>query len=451
MKPDQIIFTPKLRDILKSKKRIIHAEGVTGSGKSFDLGLKFFFDVFDSPRNKKQYVIAASSVTVAEKMFIQTDSSFFNLFNIVCEHYQQGVGGNRMIITTPVGKKIVYLVGYDDKSRFKQILGLGIHGFLVEEIHTAGDEFIREMFTRVYRDGGFLYTSSNGGLPDLTVYKDYLNKARPHPDYAHEVPDSTMNYLNEKEPDDDFEFWYYTFHDNPMMKQDQIDKMYSAHPVGSFEYNSKILGIRGFVEGAIYHKHMSPSKNMVQHDLVYNNPQSPYPMVTYTIGIDVGATDFTVISLVGFTRFYREAIVLDAVEINDSGVDEIWDLIQRFLDPYYDIIGRRIHGVFIDSASQILKNSLAPRFMQRYALSIANSYKYTIKERVEWGIRFIHQGRLKFSDKARHIYNSFTKALYNENSRATDIREFPNHKDKDNIDSVEYAITPFIREMLHVT
>ncbi len=422
---------------------------MTGSGKSFDLGLKFFFDVFDAPKDKRQFVIAASTSTVCEKMFIQTDSSFFNIFGIICEHHQQGVGGNRIIITSPTGEKIVYLVGYDDKTRFKQILGLGIHGFLVEEIHTASDEFVREMFTRVYRDNGFLYTSSNGGMPDITVYKDYLNKARPNPKYAHQVPDSTMNYLKEKEHDDDFEFWFYGFEDNPMLKQEQIDKMYSAHPVGSFEYNSKILGIRGFVEGAIYHKYMSPDKNMVYWDAVYNNPETPYPMMRYTIGIDVGSTDFTVISIVGFTKFYKEAIVLDFVEINHSGVDEIWSLIERFLDPYYNTIGHKIHGVFIDSASQILKNSLAPRFRMRYNLNIANSFKYTIKERVDWGIRFLHQGRLKFSDKAKPIYMSFTKALYSENTRATDVREYSNHLDKDRIDSAEYAITPFIQEMLH--
>jgi len=226
--------------------------------------------------------------------------------------------------------------------------------------------------------------------------------------------------------------------------------MYSAHPVGSFEYNSKILGIRGFVEGAIYHKYMTPEKNMVKFDEVYHNPHSEFPFIKYTIGIDVGSTDFTVISLIGFTAGYKEAIVLDKCEINQSGIDEIWDLMIRWFDPYFNVIGYRVHGVFIDSAAQILKNSLSPRLMMRYGLSIANSFKYTIKERVDWGIRFLHQGRLKFTDRAKDIYFSFTKALYSDNSRATDVREFPIHKDKDNIDSVEYAITPFIREMLRV-
>ena len=450
MKPSDIVFTSKLKALLKSRKKIIHCEGVTGSGKSFDLGLKTFFQMALTPPEQNQFVFAASSTTVAEKMLIQNLSSFFNIFNVVCKHSQQGVGGNRIEITTANGIKILYLVGYDDKARFKSILGLGISGFLVEEIHTASNEFVREMFTRVYRDGGFLYTSSNGGLPDIPIYTDYLNKARPHPDWINEVPESTLAYLMEKEADDDFEFWFYHFHDNPMLSKESIERMYSAHPVGSFEYNSKILGIRGFVEGAIYHKYMTKEKNIIKFDSVFNNPKPKYAMVKYTIGIDVGSTDFTVVTLIGYTPFYREVIVLDFCEINQSGVDDIWDMIVSWLNPYQNIIGYKIHGAFIDSAAQILKRSLAPRFMNTYSLNIANSFKYTIKERVEWGIRFLHQGRLMFTERTLPIYNSFTKALYSNNARATDIREYSQHIDKDRIDATEYGITPFIQEMLNV-
>lgn len=421
---------------------------MTGSGKSFDLGLKFFFDVFDAPKEKKQFVIAASSVTVAEKMFIQTDSSFFNIFNIVCEHYSQGVGGNRIMILTPTGEKIVYLVGYDDKSRFKQILGLGIHGFLVEEIHTASDEFIREMFTRVYRDNGFLYTSSNGGLPDLIVYKDYLNKARPNEKYEHEVPASTMGQLLQKDHDLDFEFWFYKFEDNPKLKDEQIIKMYQSHPVGSFEYNSKILGIRGYVEGMIYAKYID-GKNLLKFNDVYRNPNSEYQFTKYTIGIDVGSTDFTVFTLVGFTRFHKEAVLLDKVEINKVGVQEIWDTFTKWYDKYYNEIGHKVHGAFIDNAAQIVKSSLAPLMMSRYGMQIADSYKYTIKERVDWGIRFIHQGRLLFTEYTKDTYDAFNNTLYKKNLHDTDIRDFPKHIYKDRIDSAEYGITPFIKEMLH--
>jgi hypothetical protein len=37
-----------------------------------------------------------------------------------------------------------------------------------------------------------------------------------------------------------------------MMTQEQIDEMYKIHPIGSFEYNSKIIAIRGYTEGLLY-------------------------------------------------------------------------------------------------------------------------------------------------------------------------------------------------------
>lgn len=420
---------------------------MTGSGKSFQLGVKFFFKVFNAPESDIQFVIAASSVGQVEKMVIQKKTSFYNMFKPVLEHKPAGVGGNQIIVHSPTGDKIIYLVGYDDKKRFQTILGLDIKGFLLEEAHIAGEAFVREMFTRVYRNQAFLYTSSNGGLPDLITYRDYLNKARPNPNWEHEVPDSTLEQLKTSEPDNNFEFWYYRFEDNPVLTAEQIKDMYSAHPVGSFEYNSKILGIRGFVEGMIYAKYLNAS-NLVQFKDVYQNQQSEYPFMKYSIGIDVGSTDFTVFTLVGFTRNYKHAIVLSKVEINHAGVNEIWDVFTKWYDPFFKDIGYRVHGAFIDSAAQILKSSLAPLLMGRYGMSIADSFKYTIKERVDWGIRFIYQDRLLFTEHTKETYDAFNNTLYKKNLHETDIREFPKHIYKDRIDSCEYAITPFIQEML---
>ena len=69
-----------------------------------------------------------------------------------------------------------------------------------------------------------------------------------------------MNELLTKQADERFRFYWFGFNDNPMIEEEQIQHLYDTHPVGSFEYNSKILGIRGFVEGMIYAKYLSPEK-----------------------------------------------------------------------------------------------------------------------------------------------------------------------------------------------
>jgi hypothetical protein len=323
-----------------------------------------------------------------------------------------------------------------------------LYGIWADEIQTAHDDFIGELFTRLARDGGFLVTTSNGGLPDQKIYTDYLNKGRPHPKWEEQIPEPTMKELETKEADGRFRFYWFGFDDNPMMSDEQINHLNNTHPPGSFEYNSKILGIRGFVEGLIYAKYLSHEKNMVRFDDVFNNPNSKYQFIRYTIGCDVGSTDFTVFTLKGFTPRYKEAIAIDKVEINHAGVNEIWEAFYKWYDWYHNIIGHKMYGMFIDSAAQILKSSLAQLLRDRYNIQIANSYKYTIKERVDWGIRFIHQGRKLFTDRCKETYDAYNNTLYVKNLHTTDIREYPKHIYKDRIDSDEYSETPFIKEML---
>lgn len=444
----------KAWDVIQDDSLYISLEGSTGSTKSVTADRKFHKEVYKTTKIKTQFAIIGSTVPILERTIIDNPISFYNKHKYVYKdgkayqvmyYKKSGKGGARIEWHTPRGTKRIYFAGFDNKARFKQILGMTLYGIWCDEIQTAHDDFIAELFTRLARDGGFLITTSNGGLPDQKVYTDYLNKGRPHPKY--DIPDATLQELLTKEHDERFRFYWFGFDDNPMMEQEQIDNLYKTHPVGSFEYNSKILGIRGFVEGMIYAKYLNAS-NLVQFKDVYQNIQSEYPFMKYSIGIDVGSTDFTVFTLVGFTRNYKHAIVLSKVEINHAGVNEIWDVFTKWYDPFYKDIGYRVHGAFIDSAAQILKSSLAPLLMGRYGMSIADSFKYTIKERVDWGIRFIYQDRLLFTEHTKETYDAFNNTLYKKNLHETDIREFPKHIYKDRIDSCEYAITPFIQEML---
>jgi len=452
-----VFLSQKAVDVLQDTSLYISLEGVTGSLKSVTADRKFHIEVYESPKEHTQFAIIGSTVPILERTIIDNPISFYNKHKFVykngkayqvMKYMKSGKGGSRIEWRTSTGIKRIYFAGFDNKARYKQILGMTLYGIWADEIQTAHDDFVSEMFTRLARDNGFLITTSNGGLPDQKIYTDYLNKGRPSPKYEKEIPESTMNELLTKQADERFRFYWFGFNDNPMMEEEQIQHLYDTHPVGSFEYNSKILGIRGFVEGMIYAKYLSPEKNLVRFQDVYRNTTSKYQFVKYSIGIDVGSTDLTVFTLVGFTPNFKEAIALDKVEINHAGVEEIWKLFQKWFNPYFDQIGYKVYGAFIDSAAQILKNSLTPLFMAFYGLSIANSYKYTIKERVDWGIRFIHQGRLLFSEYCKETYDAFNNTLYKKNLHETDIRDFPKHLFKDRIDSFEYAITPFIQEML---
>lgn len=454
----------KAWDVITDDSLYISLEGTTGSLKSITADRKFHKEVYDTPKEKTQFAIIGSTTPVLERTIIDNPLSFYNKHKYVRKdgkvyqvmyYKKNGKGGSRIEWYTPKGIKRIYFAGFDNKARYKQILGMTLYGVWADEIQTAHDDFIAELFTRLARDNGFLITTSNGGLPDQKIYQDYLNKGRPNPKWAEQIPEPTMKELLSKEADDRFRFYWFGFDDNPMMEAKQIEHLNDTHPIGSFEYNSKILGIRGFVEGLIYARYLSYEKNMVNFDDVFMydkgyrvKPTSKHQFMSYTVGIDVGSTDFTVFTLVGFTQRYEEIVVIDKAEINHAGVNEIWEAFVKWFQPYHDGLYTKVYGVFIDNAAQILKTSLTTLLRDTYNLSIADSYKYTIKERVDWGIRFIHQGRLIFTDRCRETYDSFNNTLYAKNLHATDIRLFPKHVYKDRIDSCEYGITPFINKIL---
>ena len=455
-----IHLSEKAWDVLQDDSLYISLEGVTGSLKSVTADRAFHKRVFNSPREHTQFAIVGTAVDTLERNIIDNPLSFFNRHMYIrkgdrqyktMRYLKQGKGGSRIEWQTPSGLKRIYFAGFDNKARFKKILGMTLYGIWADEIQTAHDDFVAEMFTRLARDGGFLVTTSNGGLPDQKIYTDYLNKGRPTDKWLHEVPKSTLDDLATKKHDKRFRFYWFGFTDNPMMTSEHIDFLNDTHPPGSFEHNSKILGIRGFVEGAIYSKYLSAEKNIVAFNDVYRNQESKYQFVKYTIGCDVGATDFTVFTLTGFTRFSKEAVALDKVEINEAGVNEIWDTFARWYEKYHNDIGHKVVGMFIDSAAQILKMSLAPLLMGRYNMRIADSYKFTIKERVDWGIRAIHQGRWLFTEHTKDTYDAFKNTMYSKNLHDTDIRVFTRHIFKDRIDSFEYSVTPLIKEMLNIT
>ena len=445
MKPNEILLKDKHRHVLKNKNRVIFLEGVTGSSKSFIAGLAFYLRTFNTEANKSQFIIAATSTTVAEKMFVNNPAAFVNLFPKVCEYKKQGTGGSRIEIQTPTGLKTIYLVGYDNKSRYKQILGLGVHGFLIEEAHIAGDEFIQEAFTRLYRDNGYMYLTGNAGLPDQLIYKNYLNRARPPEEFAHELPPETWAELNSAEPDDSFNYYFFRFDDNPMMTQEQITAMYNIHPVGSFEYNSKIIAIRGYTEGLLYAPYIDDiwiDKTTTGNRVRFKD-MNPFIFEKVYIGIDIGSTAKTIFTIIGITRNYQRVVVIDTHEV--TGDADYNDIVNQFNDwfmPYYSLY-RKIDGIYPDAADPLFIKTLRNNILINN-INISGSIKKTIQERVTLKQQLLYQKRLMFTEKADGIRYALAKIRADGKGGHLDDGTV----NIDYNDSLDYALTPVMNRLM---
>lgn len=445
MKASDILLHDKHKHVLKSRQRLIFLEGVTGSSKSFIAGLAFYLRTFETIASKSQFVIAASSTTVAEKMFIDNPASFVNIFPQVCRYKKQGTGGSRIEIQTPTGVKIIYLVGYDNKSRYKQILGLGVHGFFIEEVHIAGDEFIQESMTRLYRDDGYMYLTGNAGLPDQLVYTNYLNKARPPKEYEHELPPETWHELNTVAPDETFTYYFFRFDDNPMMTEAQIRAMYEIHPVGSFEYNSKIIAIRGYTEGLLYAQLI---------DSVWTTKENPGNRVKFAkvnpfnfekmyIGIDIGSTAKTIFTITGITRNYQRAVVIDYKKLEgDFDYNDIVNELNTWMLPYYSLY-RKIDGIYPDSADPLFIKTLRNNILIKH-ISILGSIKKTINERVTLKQQLLYQKRLLFTEKAEAVKQAISKIRADgKGGHIDDGSEVIDFND-----SLDYTLTPVMNRLM---
>jgi len=449
---DDVILLEKHRDIIKDRSQVIFAEGVTNASKSFIIGIAFILRVITEPDDRTQFVLAGMSVPVLERMFIQNEASFFNIFRPICEYTSAGQGGARIIVRASGRRaKIIYLVGYDNKNRWQSILGLTIHGFNIEEINIADDEFVSEAFIRTFRNGGFMYASCNGGDPDIPVYTDYMNKGRPLAKWASQIPRETWKELETQEPNSAFRYYFFTFDDNPSMTLAERKNLIDNTPKNSYQWKTKILGIRGIREGAIYADYMDKARNIIQLDMLTGDLDflKPRGIEIITVGQDVGGTDNNVFTLNVFTRGYREHIVVDMLEFADANHDEIWNKFIEWFMPYYERYSMYMKGVFIDSAAKIMRLTMDDRLKRQVNMRCYNAYKYMITQRVDVGISLLDQGRLLFTPRTVRCYESFAKAYYDKTSK-TEIRAFPVHIHKDRVDAVEYGHANYLSKMVKI-
>jgi PBSX family phage terminase large subunit len=435
-----LIITPKWKRIINDDSRVIFLEGTTGSGKSIASLFKLVTKVMETPSNI--FFLVGESIPSLERNLIQSDNGILSLFGPMVIYKGSGKGGHR--IEFKGTNKAIYLVSYRDKSSYKKILGSTSGGFFVDEINKAHVDFIKELFTRIARDRSFLICTSNGDEEDLMVYTDYLDRCDPYTGFEDDIYPPTLDILDAREQDrkHSWHYYFFGFRDNPKYTDEDIEELLSQHDSDSFEYLTKMLGGRGFREGLIYKGAMGKENFLEYYD------DNTYIIDTVTIGIDVGGTDLTVFTLNGFTSGFKEHIVLDYMALNNANHDEIWDAFVKWFTPHYEKMGFLIYGAFIDSAAKIMRLTLDSRMKNMFNIRCVNAYKYTIKERVDWGITQLHQNRLLFTEKTKNIYHAFEKAQYTENRTKTDIREFTNHDHKDFIDSVEYGQSPFTKKMM---
>lgn len=219
-------------------------EGTTASGKTtVGAGVKFMRMV--SRSKKKLHIIASKTTGTAEKNIIQQDNGILDIHPKAKYH-----GNGDKDYKIPHIKfegKIIFVLGYDNRDKWELVLGSQFGCVYIDEINTANIDFVREISTR----NDYLMATLNPDDPNLPVYKEFVNRARPYKKYEADVPGEILAELKET-PVPRWRYWFFTFRDNLSLTEADIQKKIQSAPPGTKLYKNKIQGLRGKATGLIF-------------------------------------------------------------------------------------------------------------------------------------------------------------------------------------------------------
>lgn len=442
MKITDIIWTEKMQAVMNDDAQILLLTGATGCSKTLVAGHKFVDWLLNSPADETQFYLIFKDMGTGSRNIIDNKDSFYNLFDFCREEaVMSPKGGLQFVFHGLYGDKNVYIVGADNKNAWSKILGSNPDGLWLEELSVLHIDCVREAFGRAFSRKCKLIATTNGGLPTQEFYSEFVNHAKVM--FKETVPAIELADMAEDKP----YMHYYHFNledDAPHLTETERERLKELYPKNSFYYYSKILGCRGFVEGAAYASLMDRHIHLRKFDdIILENLQEI--MLSLDIGSNKNIDDIskasTVATLMGFSKGYQRVVVLECWIIPAISHDAIIDECEKKMEWWWVNFMYKFKKVVIDSAESILINTW--RNKCKYpTITIKGAVKSTANEinlvsRCELKQQLLVQERLIWSDRATNSYNAHTRILLDEDGKELDLSV----QDNDIADSLTYGLT----------
>lgn len=422
---------------LKKHVRMLVLEGTVRSSKTVIAIQAFFYKVYDS--DAQLHLIAGRDFDTINNNILTNDMGLLTLFSKYCRLVKDPIGGYYVQLTSPKGIKKILLVGFTNRSKWTKILGLSIENILVDEVNIADKQFIDECFVRQSSfDNPLTLWTMNGDAPTHWIYTEYINRCR----IIGYAPASIRADMDRVAKQDKWFYTFWKFTDNPIMTPEKIKDTMAIFPVGSYYYTIKILGERGAPGKLIYLDYLSEQ---------LLKPFESKEWHKYTIGVDIGARRAkNSFSLRAFKHDNSETMVVDGWEFQGLGYEEKKKKLIAFCQMYKHL---PITGIFIDSAEANFIRDIQGDFKRMGLPEVAESYKATIKERIDMNIVLFATKRSFFNSDsafAKRLYQAYSIAKWVEGKEGEE-REDKNEWLNDLIDSDEYALTRHMKKLMRAT
>ena len=281
--------------------------------------------------------------------------------------------------------------------------------------------FVDQMIGRCSVAGSKIWMNCNPRGPSHYFLKEYIQKA----------VEKQIYYL------------HFMLDDN-LTLDPKIKERYKRMYTGVF-YRRYILGQWAQAEGLIYtgfDKARHVWKQAQLDSWIKHNP-----IVHLTAGVDFGGSgSATVYTLVGFTRNWKKAIVLDEYfdpnNISSEHVIKMWVKKAELWKSMYP----RLSDAFLDHEMLLVKSfrTATPQINVRLAK------KSEIYDRIVATDMMMALDKLVIMDHCEHLIESLESAVWNEKKGNDYVRLDDGTVNIDSLDSFEYACERYYRDILRV-
>lgn len=351
-----LLLSEKYLAFLRHDAPVEFLEGTTAAGKTTVGIFKFMLKVAESP--KKLHILSGLDLGTIEKNIISKELGVLDDFGDLVDYWPGGRGEYslpHLVFQTPNGTKIIFVLGYDNKKRWKKALG-GQYGCLyIDEINIADMEYVRESAMRC----DYLMGTLNPDDPGLPIYREYINHSRPLPEWEADTPREILNQLNQA-PKPGWVHWFFSFDHNLGLTEEKKARIISNVPKGTKLYKNKIQGLRGRATGLVFNLEdwqVVPERELRKQMADKDNPLR---FVLFSAGLDTAysqnSEDTFAFTFCGITAC-RKLITLDVQIYNNRDLSkpltpsDLPPLFIHFLEKNRQVWGFA-RDVYIDSADQ---------------------------------------------------------------------------------------------------
>lgn len=442
-----LLLSDKYKHFLKHDSPVEFLEGTTMAGKTTVGILKFMLKVAAS--DKKLHVLSGLDLGTIEKNIINKDLGISDIFGELIEYNSSGRGEHSLphiLYNTKNGIKIIYVLGYDNKARWKKILG-GQYGCVyIDEINVADMEYVREISMRC----DYFLATLNPDNPNLDIYKEYINKSRPLPKYITDGPKELIDMLNEPQ-NEGWTWWFFSFNHNLGLSEERIKKAITNVPTGTKIYKNKILGLRGKSTGLVFFN-FDRKKHCCSRDYAKTLLKGKTEkFILFSSGLDTSysskSPDTVAMSFIGITNKGRIFLLAER-DLNNRNMNipfapsDIAKLYVEFLEQNRTEWGFA-KTAYVDSADQATITEL-----NKYRKTIGCMYSFVnawkkmgILDRINHQIGWLQHNDMIIVDTCTSFINELEIYSWNE------TKDFPEDGNDHMINSVQYSFIPYVDKL----